>query len=39
MMLEYTPTEQKDADSICKLEFHRNRIKVVDNPFLVQREC
>ena len=45
MWLEYTPTKEKYADilvnalSRCKFEFHRDTIKVVDNPFLVEREC
>ncbi len=45
MLLEYTPTEEYDADiltkalSRCKFEFHRGRIRVEDNPFLVEREC
>jgi len=44
MLLEYVPMEEKDADiltkalSRCKFEFHTNGIKVVDNPFLVERE-
>ena len=45
MLLEYIPIEEKDADilpkelSICKFEFHRDRIRVDDSPFLVEREC
>jgi len=45
MLLDYIPTEEKDADilikelSICKYEFHRDRIRVVDNPFIVDKEC
>lgn len=45
MLLEYIPTEEKDVDilkkalSRCKFEFHRDRIGVVDNPFVVEREC
>ena len=45
MLLEYIPTEEQDADiltkesSICKFEFHKDRIRVADNPFLVEREC
>lgn len=44
MLLEYVPMQEKDADilkkefSRCKLEFHRDRIGVADNPFLVERE-
>jgi len=43
--MEYIPIEERDVDIIakafsrCKLEFHRGRIEVVDNPFLVEREC
>eukprot|EP00253_Pinus_taeda_P006512 PITA_06512 len=45
MMLLYVSTEEQDADiltkalSKCKFEFHRDRIGVTDNPFLVEREC
>ena len=45
MLLQYISTEEKDADiltkalSKCKFEFHRDRIGVADNPFLVEREC
>jgi len=45
MLLEYIPMEEQDADiltkalSRCKFEFHRDRIRVADNPFLVEREC
>eukprot|EP00253_Pinus_taeda_P010615 PITA_10615 len=45
MMLQYVSTEEQDADiltkalSKCKFEFHRDRIGVIDNPFLVEREC
>ena len=45
MLLEYIPTEEKDFDilrkalSVCKFKFHRERIGVADNPFLVEREC
>eukprot|EP00253_Pinus_taeda_P017739 PITA_17739 len=45
MLLQYILTEEQDADiltkalSKCKFEFHRDRIGVVDNPFLVEREC
>lgn len=45
MLLEYIPTKEQDADiltkalSRCKFEFHRNKIGVADNPFLVEREC
>jgi hypothetical protein len=45
MLLEYIPTEEQDADILTKalsrgkFEFHRGRIGVSDNPFLVEREC
>jgi len=45
MLLKYISIEEKDDDiltkalSKCKFEFHRDRIRVVDNPFLVKREC
>jgi len=45
MLLQYISTEEKDANiltkalSKCKFEFHRDRIRVVDNPFLVERKC
>ena len=44
-MLLYVSTEEHDANiltkalSNCKFEFHRDRIWVTDNPFLVEREC
>ena len=45
MLLEYIPIEEHDANILtkallrCKFKFHRGRIGVVDNPFLVEREC
>eukprot|EP00253_Pinus_taeda_P005828 PITA_05828 len=45
MLLLYVSTEEQNADiltkalSKCKFEFHRDRIRVTDNPFLVEREC
>eukprot|EP00253_Pinus_taeda_P023439 PITA_23439 len=45
MLFQYISTEEKDVDiltkalSKCKFEFHRDRIGVADNPFLVEREC
>jgi hypothetical protein len=45
MLLQYNPTEDRDADSLTKaltrsrFEYHRDRIGVKDNPFLVEREC
>jgi hypothetical protein len=45
MLLQYIPTEDQDADILTKaltrskFEYHRDRIGVKDNPFLVEREC
>ena len=45
MSLHYVLTEEQDAEiltkalSKCKFEFHRDRIGVADNPFIVEREC
>eukprot|EP00253_Pinus_taeda_P033092 PITA_33092 len=45
MLLSYIPTEDQDADILAKaltrskFEYHRGRIGVVDNPYLVEREC
>eukprot|EP00253_Pinus_taeda_P003092 PITA_03092 len=45
VLLLYVSTEEHDADiltkslSKCKFEFHKDRIGVTDNPFLVEREC
>ena len=45
MLLLYVSTEEQDTDiltkalSKCKFEFHRDRIGVTNNPFLVKREC
>eukprot|EP00253_Pinus_taeda_P003143 PITA_03143 len=42
MLLQYISTEKQDANiltkalSKCKFEFHRDRIEVADNPFLVE---
>jgi len=44
MLLLYVSTEEQDANiltkalSKCKFEFHRDRIGVTDNPFLLERE-
>ena len=44
MMLLYVSAEEQDADiltkalSKCKFEFHKDRIGVTTNPFLVERE-
>ena len=45
MMLEYIPTEDKDANTLKKalsrgkIEFHKGNIGFTDNPFLVERDC
>jgi hypothetical protein len=45
MLLQYIPTEDQDADILMKaitrskFKYHRDRIRVKDNPFLVEREC
>ena len=45
MLLFYIPTEDQDADILTKaltrskFEYHRGRIGVADNPYLVEREC
>ena len=45
MLLQYIPTEDQDADILTKalgrskFEYHRGRIRVKDNPYLVEREC
>ena len=45
MLLSYIPTKDQDADILTKaltrrkFEYHRGRIGVVDNPYLVEREC
>ena len=45
MLLQSISTKEKDVNiltkalSKCKFEFHRDKIRVVDNPFLVEREC
>jgi len=45
MLLEYIPIGKQDANILAKalarreFEFHRDKTKVVDNPFLVEREC
>ena len=45
MSLQYIPTEDQDADILTKVltkrtfEYHRGRIGVKDNPYLVEREC
>ena len=44
MLLQYIPTKDQDADILMKvlmrrkLEYHRDKIGVKDNPFLVERE-
>jgi hypothetical protein len=45
MFLQYIPTEYQDANILTKaltrrkFEYHRDKIGVKDNPFLVEREC
>ena len=45
MLLQYSPTEDQDANILMKVldrrkfEYHRGRIGVKDNPYLVEREC
>ena len=45
MLLSYIPTEDRDANILTKaltrrkFEYHRGRIGVADNPYLVEREC
>ena len=45
MLLQHIPTEDQDADILTKaigkrkFEYHRGRIRVNDNPYLVEREC
>ena len=45
MLLQYIPREDRDADIPTKalgrrkFKYHRGRIEVKDNPYLVEREC
>ena len=45
MLLQYIPMEDQDVDILTKaltrrkFEYHRGRIGVVDNPFLLERDC
>eukprot|EP00253_Pinus_taeda_P034214 PITA_34214 len=45
MLLSYIPTEDQDDDILTKaltsskFKYHRGRIGVADNPYLVEREC
>ena len=45
MMLYYISTEEQDVDILTKalskgkFEFQKDRIEVIDNPFLVEKEC
>ena len=45
MLLQCISIEEQDVDiltkalSKCKFKFHRDRIGVEDNPFLVERKC
>jgi hypothetical protein len=44
MFLQYIPTEDQGADIMTKVltrskfEYHRDRIGVKDNPFLIERD-
>jgi hypothetical protein len=45
MLLQYIATKDQDADILTKVltrskfEYHRDRIRMKDNPFLIEREC
>eukprot|EP00253_Pinus_taeda_P018189 PITA_18189 len=45
MLLSYIPMEDQDANILTKVltkrkfEYHRGRIRVANNPYLVEREC
>jgi len=45
MLLEYIPTDEKHADILTmallrsKFDFHRDRIRVDDNPLLFESVC
>ncbi len=45
MLLQYISTEEQEDDiltkafSKCKFEFHRDRIGLADNPYVIEREC
>ena len=45
MLLQHIPMEDQDVDILTKalakrkFKYHRGRIGVADNPFLVEREC
>jgi hypothetical protein len=45
MLLQYIPIEDQDAHILTKVltrskfKYHRDRIGLKDNPFLVEREC
>ena len=45
MLFQYIPMEDQDVDILTKalvkrkFEYHRGRIRVVGNPFVVEREC
>jgi hypothetical protein len=45
ILLQYIPMNDQDADILTKVltgrkfEYHRDKIRVKDNPFLVEREC
>eukprot|EP00253_Pinus_taeda_P029808 PITA_29808 len=45
MLLQYVSTKEQDVNilikalSTCKFKFHRDKIRVAENPFVVEREC
>ena len=45
MLLQYTPMEEQNVDILTKaltsrkFEYHRDMIRVKDNPFPFEREC
>ena len=45
MLLQYIPMEDQDENILTKVptkrkfEYHIEKIRVEDNPFLVEREC
>ena len=45
MLLQYIPMKDQDADIMTKMltrrkfEYHRDKIGVKENPYLVEREC
>ncbi len=45
LLLDYIPMEEQDVEILtkallrCKFKFYGDRIGVIDNPFLVERDC